>query len=580
MLPVAGKAVTFARELRLYVMNLLRNLFEGIPEFWAGGVSHSLFILSLVISLGLMLGKVKVKGVSLGMTWVLIIGLVFGYFNLNLDEHLLHFLRELGLVIFVYSIGLQVGPSFFSSFKKGGLSLNMLVLITIALSLVVTVAIHFAAGTPVTAIAGILSGAVTNTPSLGAAQQSFFTLRGVDAPEIATGYAVAYPLGVVAVICSFLVLKYLLRIQPTAEEQQAERGLGQLEQLTVRTVTLEVTNQRIDGNSVKQARDITGRRFVISRIVNAQGEQNAMVHGITELRVGDRVLVVAAPKDIDAITALFGKQVDMDWSHYEKEFVSRRVLVTKPEINGKTLGQLNLPGNFSVTVTRVNRSGVDLVAHDSLRLQLGDRLTVVGSELSIGHVSKVLGNSLRRLNMPNLIPIFIGIALGCLVANIPFIIPGIPVPVRLGLAGGPFLVAILMGYFGPRYHLVTYTTISANMMLREIGMATFLACVGLGAGHDFLATIATHDGLAWILYGLLITVLPILIGGVIGRYGFHLNYYTLMGVLAGGNTNPPALDYANTTTLSDTPAVAYATVYPFAMFLRIISIQILILLLA
>lgn len=561
-------------------MNLLRNLFEGIPEFWAGGVSHSLFILSLVISLGLMLGKVKVKNVSLGMTWVLIIGLVFGYFNLNLDEHLLHFLRELGLVIFVYSIGLQVGPSFFSSFKKGGLSLNMLVLITIALSLVVTVAIYFASGTPVTAIAGILSGAVTNTPGLGAAQQSFFTLKGIDAPEIATGYAVAYPLGVVGVIFSFLVLKYILRIQPTSEEEQAERGLGQLEQLTVRTITLEVTNQRIDGNTVKQVRDITGRRFVISRIVNAEGEQNAMVHGITELHVGDRVLVVAAPKDIDAITALIGKQVAMNWSRYEKEYVSRRVLVTKPEINGKTLGQLNLPGNFDVTVTRVNRSGVDLVAHDSLRLQLGDRLTVVGSELNIGHVSKVLGNSLRRLNMPNLIPIFVGISLGCLVANIPFIIPGIPVPVRLGLAGGPFLVAILMGYFGPRYHLVTYTTISANMMLREIGMATFLACVGLGAGHDFLATLATHDGLVWILYGLLITVLPILLGGIIGRYGFHLNYYTLMGVLSGGNTNPPALDYANTTTMSDTPAVAYATVYPFAMFLRIISIQILILLLA
>lgn len=561
-------------------MEILQNLFGGSPAYWAGGVSHSLFILSLVISIGLILGNIKVHKVSLGMTWVLIVGLIFGYFNLNLDPRLLHFLQELGLVFFVYSIGLQVGPSFFSSFKKGGLSLNMLVLISIALSILVVMVIFGLSDTPYTAMAGILAGAVTNTPSLGAAQQSNFSMTGVDAPEIATGYAVAYPLGVLGVIVAFILLKYILRIKPTREEVEAERGVGQLEQLTVRTITLEVTNQRINGNTVKQVRDITGRRFVISRIINADGEQNAQVHGITEIHVGDKVLVVASPKDIEAITALIGKEVDMDWTPYEKEFISRRVLVTKPDVNGKTLDSLNLSGNFGVTVTRVNRSGVDLVAHPSLRLQLGDRLTVVGSELEIGHVSKVLGNSLRRLNVPNLIPIFLGIMLGCLVANIPFVIPGIPVPVRLGLAGGPFLVAILVGYFGPRYHLVTYTTISANMMLRELGMVIFLACVGLGAGQSFFHTLVNEQGLVWVGYGLLITMLPILITGIIGRYGFHLNYYTLMGVLSGGNTNPPALDYANTTTMSDTPAVAYATVYPFAMFMRIITLQILILLLA
>lgn len=561
-------------------MEILQNLFGGSPAYWAGGVSHSLFILSLVISIGLILGNIKVHKVSLGMTWVLIVGLIFGYFNLNLDPHLLHFLQELGLVFFVYSIGLQVGPSFFSSFKKGGLSLNMLVLISIALSILVVMVIFGLSDTPYTAMAGILAGAVTNTPSLGAAQQSNFSMTGVDAPEIATGYAVAYPLGVLGVIVAFILLKYILRIKPTREEVEAERGVGQLEQLTVRTITLEVTNQRINGNTVKQVRDITGRRFVISRIINADGEQNAQVHGITEIHVGDKVLVVASPKDIEAVTALIGKEVEMDWTPYEKEFISRRVLVTKPDVNGKTLDSLNLSGNFGVTVTRVNRSGVDLVAHPSLRLQLGDRLTVVGSELEIGHVSKVLGNSLRRLNVPNLIPIFLGIMLGCLVANIPFVIPGIPVPVRLGLAGGPFLVAILVGYFGPRYHLVTYTTISANMMLRELGMVIFLACVGLGAGQSFFHTLVNEQGLVWVGYGLLITMLPILITGIIGRYGFHLNYYTLMGVLSGGNTNPPALDYANTTTMSDTPAVAYATVYPFAMFMRIITLQILILLLA
>lgn len=560
-------------------MELLRNLFEGFPEYWGGGVSHSLLILSLVISLGLILGKLKVRNVSLGLTWVLIIGIVFGYFNMNLDPNLLHFLREFGLVLFVYSIGLQVGPSFFSSFKKGGLSLNMLVVTTIAVGLAFTVGLHFATGTPITALAGIFSGAVTNTPGLGAAQQAYFGLRGVEAPDIAMGYALAYPMGVIGVILSFILLRYILRIRPTEEEQAAERGLGHLEQLTVRQFTLEITNQRIDGATVKHVRELVKRRFVISRIVpHDDTEHNAVVNGHTELHLHDRVLIIAAPKDVDAITALVGMPVELDWSPYEQELLSRRVLLTRPELNGKTLEQLNANGNFGVTVTRVNRSGVDLVAYPHLRLQLGDKLTVVGTELGIGHVSKMLGNSLKRLNYPNLIPIFLGIALGCVVANLPLIIPGIPQPVKLGLAGGPFIVAILVGYFGPRYHLVTYNTISANMMMREMGIAIFLACVGLGAGPDFFSTLTGGEGLAWIGYGLLLTVVPILLGGLIGRYGLHLNYYTLMGVLAGGNTNPPALAYSNMLTTSDTPAVGYATVYPFAMFLRIITIQILILL--
>lgn len=559
-------------------MELLRNLFEGSPAYWGGGVSHSLFVLALVISLGLLLAKIKVKNVSLGLTWVLIVGIVFGHFNLSLNSELLHFLREFGLVLFVYSLGLQVGPGFFSSFKKGGLSLNMLVLITIAISLGVAVGVHYVVGVPMTAVAGILSGAVTNTPGLGAAQQAYFGQTSVEAPEIATGYAMAYPMGVVGVILSFILLKYILRVKPE-EEAEAERGLGQLEQLTVRSFTLEVTNPRIDGMSVSEVKHIIGRHFMISRIVQHENSlHNVVVNGQTKLTMHDKVLVVAAPGDMDAITALIGKPVEMDWTPYGKELISRRILVTRPELNGKTLAQLNLQGNFNATVTRVNRSGVDLVAHPHLRLQLGDRLTVVASELSLSKVDKVLGNQLKRLNYPNLIPIFLGIALGCLVANLPLIIPGIPQPVRLGLAGGPFIVAVLLGYWGPRYHLVTYNTISANMMLREMGINIFLACVGLGAGASFFHTLVDEQGLQWIACGVVITMLPILLGGVIGRYVFHVNYYTLLGVLSGGNTNPPALAYANLLTTSDTPAVGYATVYPFAMFLRIISIQVLMML--
>lgn len=559
-------------------MELLRNLFEGSPAYWGGGVSHSLFILALVITIGLALGRIKIKGVSLGLMWVLIAGTVFGYFNLNLNVELLHFMREFGLVLFVYSIGLQVGPGFFSSFKKGGLQLNMLVLMTVLASLLVTIGIHYATGTPMTALAGILSGATTNTPGMGAAQQAYFGLKGVEAPDIATGYAIAYPMGVIGVIVTFALLRYILRIKPTAEEQQAERGLGQLEQLTVRSFTLQVTNRRIDGDTVANVKHIIGRHFIISRIVaNGEESHNTIVNGRTRLHTNDKLLVVAAPIDIDAITALIGETVSFDWKPYEQEIISRRILVTKPEHNGRNLSQLNLGDNFNVTVTRINRNGVDLVAHPHLRLQLGDRLTVVGSELALSKVDKVLGNQLKRLNYPNLIPIFLGIALGCVLANLPLYIPGIPTPVRLGLAGGPLIIAILIGHFGPRYHLITYNTISANMMLREMGINIFLACVGLGAGHDFFQTLATTEGLQWIGYGAIITIIPILIGGLIGRFGFHINYYTLMGVLAGGNTNPSALAYSNNATTSDMPSAGYATVYPFAMFLRIISTQILVL---
>ena len=559
-------------------MELLHNLFMGFPNLWGGGVAHSVMILSLVISLGLLLGKIKVANISLGLTWVLFVGITFGYFCFNLDEHLLHFLKEFGLILFVYSLGLQVGPSFFSSFGKGGLRLNMLAISTIAISIVVTVILFYTTGTPITTMAGILSGAVTNTPGLGAAQQANSDLNGIDDPSIAASYAAAYPIGVIGAILIFLLLKYILRIHTDKEEEAAKRGLGATEELTVRPFSVCVKNEQIVGRTVRQIAEISQRDFVISRmLVDGAASPTDVINGSTVLNLNDKLLITAAPRDIEAIIACLGAPTTVDWEKCDKGHISRRILITRPEINGKTLAQLRIRSLFGANITHVYRSGVELVAAPHLQLQMGDKVTVVGSELAISHTEKRLGNSIKRLNIPNLIPIFLGIALGCLVANIPFYLPGIQAPLKLGLTGGPLVVAILIGFLGPKFHLITYNTISSNLMIREIGLCIFLACVGLGTGKEFIDTVFNGNGLAMVGYGAIITMLPLLIGGLIGRYAFHLNYYTLIGVLAGANTNPPALRYANDLTASDSPAVAYSTVYPFAMFLRIITIQILIL---
>ena len=559
-------------------MELLHNLFMGFPNLWGGGVAHSVMILSLVISLGLLLGKIKVANISLGLTWVLFVGITFGYFCFNLDVHLLHFLKEFGLILFVYSLGLQVGPSFFSSFGKGGLRLNMLAISTIAISIVVTVILFYTTGTPITTMAGILSGAVTNTPGLGAAQQANSDLNGIDDPSIAASYAAAYPIGVIGAILIFLLLKYILRIHTGKEEEAAKRGLGATEELTVRPFSVCVKNEQIVGRTVRQIAEISQRDFVISRMfVDGASSPTDVINGSTVLNLNDKLLITAAPRDIEAIIACLGEPTTVDWEKCDKGHISRRILITRPEINGKTLAQLRIRSLFGANITHVYRSGVELVAAPHLQLQMGDKVTVVGSELAISHTEKRLGNSIKRLNIPNLIPIFLGIALGCLVANIPFYLPGIQAPLKLGLTGGPLVVAILIGFLGPKFHLITYNTISSNLMIREIGLCIFLACVGLGTGKEFIDTVFNGNGLAMVGYGAIITMLPLLIGGLIGRYAFHLNYYTLIGVLAGANTNPPALRYANDLTASDSPAVAYSTVYPFAMFLRIITIQILIL---
>ena len=564
----------------MYIMEQIHNLFYGFPEFWGGGVAHSVLILSLVISIGLYLGKIKVANISLGLTWVLFIGLVFGHFCLNLDEHLLHFLKEFGLILFVYSIGLQVGPGFFSSFRKGGARLNVFATTTIALSIIVSLVIFYLTGTPATTMAGILTGAVTNTPGLGAAQQANSDLNGVDSPEIVLGYVVTYPIGVLGVICAFILLKYILRINTVKEEEEAKRGLGMMEELSVRSFSILVINKNIEGKTLHELKDIAARDFVVSRILPAGSDvHTVIVNGKTTFHQGDRILVISNPKDMEPITVLFGVPTEVDWQKCDNRMIVRRMIVTQPEINGKTLSQLKIRSHFGANITRVNRADVDLVAAPYLNLQLGDKVTVVGTELAVSQTEKVLGNSMKRLNYPNLIPIFLGIALGCILANMPIIIPGIPQYLKLGLTGGPLIAAILIGYIGPKHRLITYNTISANLMLREIGFCIFLACVGLGLGKEFMNIVISQGGLTWIGYGVLITILPILIGGIIGRTVFHLNYYTMIGVLAGTNTNPVALSYANDQTGSDSPSVGYATVYPFAMFLRILSIQIFVLVL-
>lgn len=543
------------------------------------GVAHTIFVLAVVISTGLLLGKIKIFGVSLGTTWILFFGILLGHLGLEINETVLHFLREFGLILFIYSIGMQVGPSFFSSFKKGGITLNMLATGVVFLGVVTTYIIHVITGLPIATMVGILSGAVTNTPGLGAAQQTYTEITGTTDPTIATAYAVAYPLGVVGVILSLILFRYLFKIDPKKENQRID-DQDESKLTEAHMFSLEVNNPAIIGKKIVELKELIEKEFVISRLVHYSTGELVVPQTDTVLEENDKLLVVTNLKNIDTIEALIGPRIDMnreEWNKLDSLLVSRRVAITKSEINGRSIGQLKLRNLYGVNITRVNRAGVDLIADSRLQLQLGDRVTIVGSEAAIANVEKVLGNSLKRLREPNLISIFIGIALGVLVGSIPFMIPGIPQPVKLGLAGGPLIVAILISKFGPKYKMVTYTTMSANLMLREIGIAIFLACVGLAAGENFVETVV-NGGYKWIGYGVIITVVPVLIIGTIGRKVYKLNYYTLMGMLSGSMTDPPALAFANSTAGNDIPAVSYATVYPLTMFLRVITAQLMILL--
>ena len=543
------------------------------------GIAHSMFVFALVISIGIALGKIKIFGVSLGITWILFVGIAFGHFGLNIDPTILHFVKEFGLILFIYSIGMQVGPSFFSSFKKGGFTLNMLAASIVFLGVITTYVIHLVTNLPISTMVGILSGAVTNTPGLGAAQQTFLDVTGNADPTISMGYAVAYPLGVVGIILSLILFRYIFKINFEKEIKELD-NLDTSKLTEAQMFSLVINNPAVFGKTISAAKALIDKEFVISRVQHIKDGTLEIAHPETLLNEGDKVLVVSNLQSINTIEALLGNLIEMnqkDWAKLDAELISRRIIITKPEINGKTIGNLKFRTHYGINITRVNRAGLDLVGDPKLQLQLGDRLTVVGSESSISNIEKLLGNSLKRLREPNLISIFIGIALGMLLGSIPFMIPGIPQPVKLGLAGGPLIVSILVSKFGPRYKLVTYTTMSANLMLREIGIALFLACVGLEAGKDFVQTIV-GGGYVWIGYGAIITILPLMIVGTIGRLVFKINYFTLMGLISGSMTDPPALSFANATAGNDMPAVSYATVYPLTMFLRVITAQILILL--
>ena len=547
---------------------------------WGEGIGHSILLLSFVIAAGIQLGKIKVFGVSLGITLVLFVGIILGHFGFTINHNVIHFFKEFGLILFVYSVGMQVGPGFFSSFKKGGITLNMLACGIVFLGVVTAIILHYATGIPMPTMVGILSGAVTNTPGLGAAQQAFSDMYGSTDNTIALGYAVAYPLGVIGIILSIIFIRYVFRVNFDKENEQLNNEDASHTN-EAKPVSLIVKNPAVFGKSVGELSNLLEHRdFVISRIWHDSDKQIEIVSANTVLMENDKVFVITTEQDAQTIKTFIGEEIDMErkqWIRMESQFINRRILITKPELNGKRLGQLKLRKLYGINITRINRAGVDLVATPHLTLQVGDRVNVVGTETAVTNVEKVLGNSMKRLNEPNLITIFIGIALGIVLGSIPITFPGIPQPVKLGLAGGPLIVAILISRFGYKYKLVTYTTQSANLMLREIGITLFLACVGISAGDGFVDTIVNYGGFAWIGYGFIITTVPLLIIGCIGRYFCKVNYFTLMGLIAGSTTDPPALAYSNATAGNDAPSVGYATVYPLTMFLRVLTAQLLIL---
>ena len=551
-------------------MDWISNLFFG------SGVAHSLLLLALVVAIGTFLGKIKIAGVSIGITWILFIGIIVSHFGMRVDENTLHFVKELGLIVFIYTIGLQVGPGFFSSFKKGGVTLNILAGGFVFLGCIVTYVIHLVTGTSLITMVGVLSGAVTNTPGLGAAQQTLLETAKMEDPTIAMGYAVAYPLGVIGVIFAMLLIKKIFKVDVVTERAAAEAYAAPADAAT--RLAVVVKNPAVFGKTILDIDKLTDLQFVISRLYH-QNEPIVIASSTSVLNEGDKLLIVSSSTNIDKVVAFLGEKIEMDksvWDKLDTQLVARKVLITKPAVNGKKLMDLKLRTIYGINITRVNRAGVDLMASPDLILQMGDRVMVVGHEKAIEKVSDLLGNSLEKLREPNLITFFIGIALGVLLGSIPFVFPGIPQPVRLGLAGGPLIIAILLSSFGPKYHLVTYTTLSANKMLREIGISLFLAAVGLGAGEGFVDTVIS-GGYNWILYGFLITIIPIIIISAIARWGCKLNYFQILGLIAGSSTNPPALAYSNSIGGS-LPAVTYATVYPLTMFLRVLTAQILILL--
>ena len=557
-------------------MEWLINLFTTTDS-----VAHIVVLYAIVIAVGVYLGKIKIGGISLGVTFVLFAGIAAGHIGFTATSNVLSFLQEFGLILFVFMIGLQVGPGFFESFKRGGVTLNALSTTIILLNIAVMFAcyyVFFDTSDPknLPMMVGTLYGAVTNTPGLGAANEALASVfTDGDVPQIASGYACAYPLGVLGIIGATIAIRYICKIGIDKEEEKLDEEESGNGAVKPHFMNIEITNSYLEGKTIAQVHNFLNRDFVCSRLLH--DGHVCTPTGNTVFHIGDRVFIVCAENDAEAIIAFIGPEVEVDWKKQDEPMVSKRIVVTRPAINGKTLGQMHFSSGYGVNVTRVTRHGMDLFASPNLSLQVGDRIMVVGREGAVNRVASVMGNSVKRLDAPNIATIFVGILVGILFGSIPIAFPGIPVPIKLGIAGGPLIIAILIGRFGYKVHLVTYTTTSANMMLREIGLVLFLASVGIKAGDGFAETILQGDGLKYVYTGFLITIIPILIVGTIARLKYKFNYFTIMGMIAGTYTDPPALAYANASCTKDAPAVGYSTVYPLSMFLRIFTAQIIVL---
>ena len=565
-------------------MDWIINLFYADTN----GVAHTVLLFCIAIAIGIPLGRIKVFGISLGITLVLFVAILLGQLGFSVNGNVLHFVKEFGLILFVFTIGLQVGPGFFASFKKGGMLMNGLAASVVLLGVLLTVAFHFLTGIPMPTMVGVLSGAITNTPGLGAAQQALAEIVKTNpeatdgaierlAGTLGQGYACAYPLGVVGIILSLIVVRAVFKIS-LDKETAAIKALEKEQGDTSAAISLEVQNPAIIGKKISEITRLFSRPFVISR--HRRGENAPTVAtGDTVLEAGDRLFVIVFKEDAEMVGAFFGKVINWgveDWEHIKSAIVRRRIIVTRENMNGRPLSRLAAYTAMGVAITRINRAGVVQVASPTLRLQIGDRVNVVGPEHAVNEVEKVLGNELKRLDHPNLVSIFLGIALGVFFGSIPFAVPGLSQPLKLGLAGGPLIIAILLSCWGYKSHLVTYTPIAANLMIREIGILLFLASVGLGAGNGFLQAVL-GGGYWWVLIGFCITTVPLLVVGFVARGVFKLNYYSVMGLVAGATTDPPALAYANNIAQNEAPNVAYATVYPLTMFLRVLTAQLLIL---
>lgn len=540
---------------------------------------QAVIIISLVSALGLYLGRIKIFGISLGITFVFFAGILAGHLGIVVNKDMLYFAQSFGLILFVYALGLQVGPGFFSSLKKGGVAMNMMGLGVILLGLIMTVSLHWVTGVSLSNMVGLLCGAVTNTPALGAAQQALLQIdlantKGVT--DMALACAVAYPLGVVGVILAIIILRALF-----ADKKQ--KDLKEQRDTTTYVAEFHVSNPAIYEKSIKDVMKLTDRHFVISRVW--RNGKVSIPTSDTLLHEHDHLLIISVKSDVENIKVLFGEQenvdwnkADIDWNAIDSQLISRRIAVTRNRVNGVKLGSLRLRNLYGINITRVNRAGIDLLASPDLRLQIGDRLTIVGEANSVNTVGKILGDEIKRLNNPNLLAVFIGISLGMLLGALPITLPGMSTPVKLGIAGGPIIVGILMGAFGPRFHLTTYTTMSANLMLRQLGIIIYLAGLGIDSGVHFFETVFRAEGLLWIGLGFLLTIVPVLIVGFIASQFFKLDYAHNVGMLCGSMANPMALSYANTTVDGDEPSVSYATVYPLSMFIRVISAQLVLML--